>query len=82
MASQEAQDSYIGGVPDWRTAEGVSTYVDYREDEEEIIADIIGGLRSGLTYGGATTIRELQRKLEYVVVSQAGRSESLPHKAM
>lgn len=82
MASQEAQDSFIGGVPDWRTAEGVSTYVEYREDIDEIIADMIGGLRSGLTYGGAITIRELQRKLEYLVVSQAGRTESLPHKTM
>jgi IMP dehydrogenase len=82
MASQEAQDSFIGGVPDWRTAEGVSTYVEYREDIDEIIADMIGGLRSGLTYGGAITIRELQRKLEYLLVSQAGRTESLPHKTM
>lgn len=80
MASQEAQDSFIGGVPDWRTAEGVSTLVDYREDEDEVIADIVGGLRSGLTYGGATSIRELQRKLEYVIVSHAGRVESQPHK--
>ncbi len=82
MASKEAQDSFIGGVPDWKTAEGVATYVPYREDEEAIIADIIGGLRSGLTYGGSSTIRELQRKLEYLVVSQASRLESLPHKTI
>jgi IMP dehydrogenase len=82
MASQEAQNSYIGGVPDWRTAEGVSTYVDYREDEDEIVADIIGGLRSGLTYGGARSVPELQRKLEYMIVSPAGRQESLPYRAM
>jgi IMP dehydrogenase len=82
MASQEAQNSFIGGVPDWRTAEGVSTHVDYRDDEEEIIADIIGGLRSGLTYGGARSIPELQRKLEYLIVSPAGRHEGLPHKIL
>ena len=82
MASHEAQSSFIGGVPDWRTAEGVSTFVDYREDEDEIIADIIGGLRSGLTYGGARSIPELQRKLEYLLVSPAGRQESFPHKAL
>lgn len=82
MASREAQDSFIGAIHDWRTAEGVSTYVPYREDEHAIIADIIGGLRSGLTYGGASTIRELQRRLEYVVVSPASRVESLPHKML
>jgi len=46
------------------------------------LADIMGGLRSGLTYAGASTIRELQRKLDYVLVTPAGRTESLPHKLM
>jgi IMP dehydrogenase len=79
MASKEAQEDFMGGMPEWKTAEGVSTHVPYREDEDAIIADIIGGLRSGLTYGGSQTIKELQRKLDYVEVSQAGRIESLPH---
>lgn len=80
MASEEVQETYRGQMPTWKTAEGVATDVPYREDEDSIIADIIGGLRSGLTYGGARTIRELQRKLDYVTVTQSGRAESLPHK--
>lgn len=79
MASREAQEDFMGGMPEWKTAEGVSTYVKYREDEEAVIADLIGGLRSGLTYGGAATIRELQRKLEFVEITQAGMLESIPH---
>ncbi|MGZ3697042.1 MAG: guanosine monophosphate reductase [Bdellovibrionota bacterium] len=82
MASREAQEDFMGGMPEWKTAEGESTYVPYREDEEAIIADIVGGLRSGLTYGGSATIRELQRKLNYMVVSNASRVESLPHKTL
>jgi len=82
MASREVQEDHHGGVAEWKTAEGVSTYVPYREDEDAIIADIIGGLRSGLTYAGASHIRELQRKLDYVVITPAGRLESLPHKLM
>ena len=81
MASREAQEDFIGQMSDWKTAEGVSVEVPYREDEELIIADIIGGLRSGLTYGGAATVRELQRKLNFTLVTPSGRSESLPHKA-
>ena len=50
MASREVQKDYHGGIAEWKTAEGVTTEVSYREDEDEIIADIIGGLRSGLTY--------------------------------
>ncbi|MCX7115095.1 MAG: guanosine monophosphate reductase [Gammaproteobacteria bacterium] len=80
MASREAQESFLGHMQDWKTAEGVSTEVAYKETQDEVIADISGGLRSGLTYAGANSISELQRKLNYVIVTPAGRAESLPHK--
>jgi IMP dehydrogenase len=80
MASREVQKDYHGGVAEWKTAEGIATEVPYREDENRIVADIVGGLRSGLTYGGAATIRELQRKLDYIEITPAGRLESLPHR--
>jgi len=82
MASREAQEEFLGQMHEWKTAEGISTDVPYRDQQDEIIADIIGGLRSGLTYAGADTISELQRKLNYVLVTQAGRLESLPHKLL
>lgn len=82
MASREAQEDFLGEMHEWKTAEGVSTEVPYREAQDGIIADIVGGLRSGLTYAGADSISELQRKLNYVEVTQAGRIESLPHKLM
>jgi len=80
MASKEAQEAFMGQMHEWKTAEGVATEVPYKDNPDAIIADIVGGLRSGLTYAGADTISELQRKLNYVVVTQAGRIESLPHK--
>lgn len=82
MASQEAQEAFLGQMHEWKTAEGVATEVPFKDDPDAIIADIVGGLRSGLTYAGADTISELQRKLNYVVVTQAGRIESLPHKLL
>jgi IMP dehydrogenase len=82
MASREAQEAFLGQMHEWKTAEGVAAEVPYRDEQEAIIADIIGGLRSGLTYAGADTIRELQRKLNYVIVTPAGRHESLPHKLL
>ncbi len=82
MASSEVAEEYHGGVAEWKTAEGVATEVPYREDADAIVADIIGGLRSGLTYGGASTIRELQRKLDYIEITPAGRTESLPHRLL
>lgn len=80
MASSEVQDDYHGGMAEWKTAEGVLVEVPYNENHDAIIADIIGGLRSGLTYGGAITIKELQRKLDYITISPASRIESLPHR--
>lgn len=82
MASREAQEDFMGGMHEWKTAEGVATDVPYREDHDVILGDIIGGLRSGLTYGGASTVKELQRKLNYMEVSNASRVESLPHKIL
>lgn len=82
MASREAQEDFLGQMHEWKTAEGVTAEVLYRNDQEAIVADIIGGLRSGLTYAGADSISELQRKLNYVVVTQAGRLESMPHKLL
>jgi IMP dehydrogenase len=74
MASKEIQENV-----DWKTAEGISITVPYREDEDEIIQDIIGGLRSGLTYAGAINIRELQRKLNWYTITPTGLRESFPH---
>lgn len=82
MASAEVQQEYRGNMPEWKTSEGASTLVPYREDEDAIVADIVGGLRSGLTYAGARNIKELQRKLDYVLVTNAGRIESLPHRTL
>lgn len=82
MASKDAQEAFLGQMHEWKTAEGVATDVPFKENTDDIIADIIGGLRSGLTYAGADSISELQRKLNYVLVTQAGRIESLPHKLM
>jgi IMP dehydrogenase len=78
MASREAQDDFIGGMPEWKTAEGVAVEVPYRDDIDAVFTDIVGGMRSGLTYGGSENIRELQRKLDYMIVTNAARIESLP----
>jgi len=82
MASKEAQEAFIGQMHEWKTSEGVQTEVQYREIADEIIADIVGGLRSGLTYAGSSRIKELQRKLNYYIITPAGRHESLPHKTL
>ena len=43
-----------------------------------LIEKLLGGVRSGMTYGGAKSIKELQRKAEFVAVSPAYIHESHP----
>ncbi|MBW2014101.1 MAG: guanosine monophosphate reductase [Deltaproteobacteria bacterium] len=82
MASSEVQKDFHGGIAEWKTSEGISIQVPFREDEDMIINDIIGGLRSGLTYGGAATIAELQRKLDYIEITTSGRTEGFPQRLL
>jgi len=81
MASREVADERWGGLSGWKTAEGVAIDVPLRDDEDAVVADLVGGLRSGLTYAGSKTIKELQRKLNYTVITPSGWSEGLPHGA-
>jgi len=82
MASKEVADDHNGGLTEWKTAEGVSCYVPYRSNQDEIIKDIVGGLRSGLTYSGSINIKELQRKLNYVEITEASLIENKPHRLL
>jgi IMP dehydrogenase len=72
--SAESQADWDKVVP-----EGVEAVVPYRGQVEEIVYQLVGGLRSGLSYGGARTIAELQDKAEFIEISAAGVRESNPH---
>jgi len=67
--------------PAWArmVAEGVEAAVPYRGSVNNLVTQIIGGLRSGLSYGGATTVEELQANAEFVMITGAGLRESKPH---
>lgn len=73
MASVEAQEDHFGSVADWKTAEGISITVAHRGSVDGIIKDVVGGLRSGLTYAGAQNIAELHRKAVFMEVSNETR---------
>ena len=60
-------------------AEGVEAAVPYRGAVSDVLNQLVGGLRSGLSYGGAMTIVELQTNAEFIRISQAGVTESRPH---
>lgn len=79
MASREAQEDFMGSMADWKTAEGISIEVAAKGSVQDVIADVMGGIRSGMTYCGAKDLKDLQRKAQFMEVSRAGQDEGLPH---
>ena len=59
--------------------EGVEAMVAYKGSVVEIIRQLVGGLRSGLSYCGAKTISERQDNAEFIKITSAGYIESQPH---
>lgn len=59
--------------------EGVEGSVPVRGPLKPILHQLVGGLRSGMSYCGARTIPEMQQKARFVRMSNAGLRESGSH---
>ncbi len=59
--------------------EGVEAMVPYKGSVIEIIRQLVGGVRSGLSYCGAKTISEMHENAEFIRITAAGYKESQPH---
>ena len=60
-------------------AEGVEAMVPYKGSVTDLIVQITGGIRSGLSYCGAHTIKQMHENAEFIKMSGAGFAESQPH---
>ena len=86
MGSLEAmecgsKDRYFqSGVNDVKklVPEGIAGRVPYKGTVQEVIYQLIGGLRSGMGYCGANTITDLHNA-KFVRITNAGVQESHPH---
>jgi IMP dehydrogenase len=66
QASAEFQEEKTGGLKKDTVAEGISLPLDVRiNPAQKIIDNLLGGIRSGMTYMGARNIAELQRKADF-----------------
>jgi len=59
--------------------EGVEAFVAYKGNASELLAQLVGGLKSGMSYCGATELSQMRGKGTFVKISQAGLRESYPH---
>ncbi len=80
QASEDFQNDWYGGLKSKTVAEGIDFWAPVSGSAKSLIDLLLGGIRSGMTYGGARNIKELQRKAEFREVSAAYQMESKPRK--
>jgi IMP dehydrogenase len=59
--------------------EGVEGRVPYRGLVKDVIFQLVGGLKAGMGYCGAKSIKVLQKKAMFIRISPAGLRENHPH---
>lgn len=79
MASKSAQTSWRGGVPEGMAAEGESTSVFIKGHVKDVVLEICGGIRSGMSYINAHVLSEISQKARFIEMSASGIRESHAH---
>ncbi|MBX4205939.1 guanosine monophosphate reductase [Candidatus Microgenomates bacterium] len=59
--------------------EGVESLVPYKGSVNDLIASLLAGVRSGLSYAGARTIPEFWQKAEFIQITAGGLRENGAH---
>jgi IMP dehydrogenase len=60
-------------------AEGVEGLVPVKGTVKELVDQSVGGIKSGMYYVGAKTIKELWEKAQFIQITHASLTESHPH---
>ena len=77
--SKGSADRYFQSSKGKLVPEGVEAMVPVEGKVEDVLFQILGGLRSGMGYLGASNLEELARNAEFVQITVSGEIESHPH---
>jgi IMP dehydrogenase/GMP reductase len=69
MSSTNAMNKYHGGVANYRSAEGKCVKIPYKGDVKDTILNILGGIRSSMTYIGAHKIKDIPKCASFIRVN-------------
>jgi len=69
MSSRAANEKYAGGLREYRSAEGREVKVPYKGPVSETVQNILGGLRSTMTYIGAKRLKDVPKCTTFVKVN-------------
>ena len=61
MSSQLAQEKHFGGMACYRASEGKVVEVAYKGSAELVIQEILGGIRSTMSYIGARRLKDIPK---------------------
>jgi GMP reductase len=70
MSSTTAMNKYSGGVAKYRSSEGKTVRLEYRGPVENTILEILGGLRSSMTYLGSKKIKDIPKCATFIRVNR------------
>ena len=70
---------YLAAIRNKLVAEGVEGRVPYKGALAEMVFQLMGGLRSGMGYVGASNLTELREISEFVRITPGGLRESHAH---
>ena len=76
MASKEAQWKWRNRVS---SVEGISHTVPLKGPVEDVLEELRVGIRSGISYSGATDVSSLQSKAQFIRQTTSGQVESSTH---
>lgn len=76
MASSEVQNDKRGGLKLGTCAEGVSTLVKSKGPVSRVIENFSAGLRSGMSYVNASSLKQLRDNAVFIKITKAGEEES------
>jgi GMP reductase len=66
MSSKTANDKHFGGLKEYRSSEGRTVLVPYKGSIKNIIQEILGGVRSTMTYCGADKLKNLSKCTTFI----------------
>lgn len=78
MASKDAQITWRGEDKDI-VPEGEASLVKMKPPFQQVLHQLVGGLKSGMSYVGCKTIKEMQEKATFIKVSSNTLIENRPH---
>jgi GMP reductase len=70
MSSDTAMNAHNGGVAEYRASEGKTVVVPYRGPVDNTVQEILGGIRSMMTYIGARELKQVSRATTFVRVNR------------